>query len=392
MTERDDDIGFEFFEEEPATREEQGTQFLPRITRRPPGGPPKGPRAPSGLTPLLRLVGLIALAILIIVLFVFWIQSCQGANKHNTYSSYMDKVSNVATASNAIGGEFDRLLTAPGETTTQLERQLNGLAQHQQQVVTNAQGIQPPGQLRDEQAAVIQALQLRLSGLRGFGLAFRKTSATKANADQAAQVLSTQGQRFVASDVVWSDLFKAPSLGVLQREGVTGVRVPSSTFLTASRGGPDLVSQSTLKPLWERLQGAASNGAKCNPGDLHGTGIVKTVVLPANTELSQDTEQTIKSTPGLAFQTSVQNTGNFQEVSVQVTLVIEKTPTPITETQTIPIIQSGATKTVTFKPLTKGQPPFGERTSVKVDVKPVPCERNRSNNTAEYPVIFSLGS
>jgi hypothetical protein len=38
------------------------------------------------------------------------------------------------------------------------------------------------------------------------------------------------------------------------------------------------------------------------------------------------------------------------------------------------------------------QPPFGQRTSVKVDVTPVPSESSTANNTAEYPVIFSLGT
>ena len=383
MAEHDDDIGFEFFEEEPPTHEEAGTQFLPRIKRRPPGGP-RRPRAPAGLTPLLRLVGLVALAILIIVLFVFWIQSCQGSDKHNTYSNYMGKVSQAASASTGIGNEFYRLLTSTGETPTKLESQLNGLAQHQQQVLTNAQGVQPPGQLRNEHAAAIQALQFRVSGLRGFADAFRRTSATKANADQAAQALSTQAQRFVASDVVWADLFKAPSIGVLSSQGLTGIRVPSSTFLRST----DLASATSLRPLWQRVQGASTGGAACT--GLHGTGILKTLALPSNTQLSQDTQQTIKAVPGLAFQTFVQNSGNYQEVSVQVTLTIEKTPTPITETRTIPIIQSGETKTVTFH--VKGQPPFGERTNVKVDVKPVPCETNTSNNTNEYPVIFSLGS
>ena len=34
--------------------------------------------------------------------------------------------------------------------------------------------------------------------------------------------------------------------------------------------------------------------------------------------------------------------------------------------------------------------PFGEQISVKVDVDPVAGETNAANNTAEYPVIFSL--
>jgi hypothetical protein len=34
---------------------------------------------------------------------------------------------------------------------------------------------------------------------------------------------------------------------------------------------------------------------------------------------------------------------------------------------------------------------FATRTIVKVDIKAVPQEQNLDNNSAEYPVIFSLG-
>jgi hypothetical protein len=36
--------------------------------------------------------------------------------------------------------------------------------------------------------------------------------------------------------------------------------------------------------------------------------------------------------------------------------------------------------------------PFGETVSVKVDVDPVQGETNTTNNTFEYPVIFSLAT
>jgi hypothetical protein len=44
---------------------------------------------------------------------------------------------------------------------------------------------------------------------------------------------------------------------------------------------------------------------------------------------------------------------------------------------------------VTFTDL--GQVAFATRTTVKVDVQPVEGEANADNNSAEYPVIFSLG-
>jgi hypothetical protein len=379
MTERDDDLDFEFFEE-PATQEAAATQQRVRRVPRPPVRPPSRP--PAGVTPLLRLVGLIAVAILVVVLLVFWIKSCQGSSKHDAFASYMKQVSEVGSTSASIGNEFNKLLTTPGIKETELESKLDGLAQRQQQVVSSAQGISPPGQLRDEQRAVVEGLQLRVSGLRGLEQAFRKT-ANATSSDEAASQLATQAQRLLASDVVWDDLFKAPSTSVLQSEGITGVVVPASTFLTSS----DLASSAAMKPIWERIHGASTGGGTSTTG-VHGTGIELVKVLPSGTELSQDTETTVTASPNLAFDVAVKDTGDAQEVEVVVNLTIAKTPTPIRRSQTIDLINPGETKDVIFRDL--GQPPFGQRTSVKVDVKPVPGEQNTTNNTAEYPVIFSL--
>ena len=384
MSQYDDDLDFEFFDE-PDTQEAASTQRrrmpLPRPQPRPPGSGP--PKRSGGIAPLLRLVGLIAFAILIVVLLVFWIQSCQGSSKHSEFENYMNDISQTASQSQSIGKEFARLLTTPGLKEDDLESRLNGLAQRQRQLVARAQDIVPPGQLRDEQRAAVEALQFRASGLTGLENAFRQTFDYQSG-DEASTVLSVQAQRLLASDVVWDDLFKAPAKDVLQNEGITGVAVPASTFLSS----PDLASSSALKPIWERIQGAEHGGT--NTTGLHGTGIELTRALPSETELSQDTETTITVTPDLAFEVSIKDTGDSQEVEVQVNLTIQKTPTSIVKSQTIPLINTGETKTVTFRDL--GQPPFGQRTSVKVDVKPVPGESSTANNTAEYPVIFSLGT
>ena len=85
----------------------------------------------------------------------------------------------------------------------------------------------------------------------------------------------------------------------------------------------------------------------------------------------------------------MQDTGDSQEVSIQVTLTIQKSPTPIVKHATIELINPGETTSVVFRDL--GQPPFGVKTTVKVDVQPVPGEKSTANNSAEYPVIFSLG-
>jgi hypothetical protein len=86
----------------------------------------------------------------------------------------------------------------------------------------------------------------------------------------------------------------------------------------------------------------------------------------------------------------VQDTGDAQEVQIPVTLTIQKQGSPIKLTETISVINPGQTKTVVFRSIdTTGV--FGVRTHLIVDVKAVAGEANKSNNSATYPVIFSLG-
>jgi hypothetical protein len=379
MTERNDDLDFEFFEE-PATEEAVPG---PRILRRP-GGPPRAPggppRSPSGgVTPLLRLVGLIAVAILIIVLLVFWVQSCRGSSKRSSFETYMNKVTEIASSSARLGKNLSQLLATPGVDVQQLESKLNGYAQREQQLVASAQSISPPGQLRDEQRAVVEALQFRVSGLRGLEDAFRRTTDFQ-SADEAATLLASQTQRLLTSDIIWDDLFKTPAVEVLKSEGVSGVNVPGSKFLIS----PDFASSAAMKSIWERLQGAADGGT---PTGVHGTGIESVKVLPSDEVLSQSTETTVTVTQDLALEVTVKDTGDSEEVGVEVDLIIQRQPNPIKKTETIDLISPGETKTVVFSDL--GSVPF-EKTTVKVDVVPVSGEENTANNSYEYPVIFTL--
>jgi len=121
---------------------------------------------------------------------------------------------------------------------------------------------------------------------------------------------------------------------------------------------------------------------------VHGNGIVRVRVLPSAQELSADEATKIVATTDLAFEVSVENSGDSQEVQIPVTLTIQKSPQPIVRKQTIDLINPGQTKLVVFRDI--GQPPFGPQTPVKVEVRPVPNEKSKTNNTAEYQVFFSL--
>ena len=220
-------------------------------------------------------------------------------------------------------------------------------------------------------------MELRESGLAGLARAFGQIQLATP-ADQAGATLAEQAARLVAAEVVYDDLFRARSQEVMKQQGISGVAVPESNFLPS----PDLVSQSSLTEFVKRLQGGGSTSG------LHGNSIVAVRVQPSGQTLSQTNENTIAASDKLQFQVSVKNSGDYQETQVEVTLTIQFSQGPIKKTETIPVINQGQTANVFFRDFANIT--FGEPTTLKVSVKPVPGEQNTSNNAAEYPVIFSL--
>ena len=381
MTERDTDIEFDFFEE-PETRE------AARPERPPARGGPRPPmRTPQGFTPLLRLIGLIAFAIVIVVLLVYAVQGCQSSSKHAKYDNYMKKVSQVAANSHSIGVRLTNLLSQPGLKSTDVQRQLAGLARDEQQDVDAARAIDPPGRLREQQSRLIDALQYRYSGIVGIADSLRQVLSRKnLAAAQAGALLEMPAQRLIASDVVWDDSFKDPSKQVLQDEGVGDVRVPDSNFVQ----NPDFFTQSGLGAVITRLRGVSVSPTS---GGLHGTSIVSTKALPQGTELSTSatSPQPVVASTNLSFAVTVEDSGDSVELKIPVTLTITQGSSPaVVKRQEIPLVSPKQQTTVTFRNIQVTQ--FGVASKVTVKVTPVPNEANASNNTAEYSVIFSLSS
>ena len=383
MSVHDDDIlDFDFVDDE--TRE-----IAPPT--RPSGGPPAGGsrgggprrpqlRTPQGLTPLLRLAGLVALAILVVVLLAVWVQGCAGQDDQTAYGDYLAGAGEVGNDSAKIGSDLATLLTTPGLAQTELETKLGGFVQRQQLDVERARDLDPPGPLTPAHAHAIEALELRVAGLQGMLDTFR---ATKDSDDQAAagQQLASWGERLEASDVVWKDLFQGAAQATMASEGVEGLTAPASVFVENS----DLYTARSMSSIWQRVHGASTGGT---PSGLHGSSLAYTKVQPANVQLSTSTETKITVSTDVSFEVGVTNSGENQEVGVKVNLTIPAQPTAIKKTGTIDVIDPGETKTVTFADFPDF--PFQENTTVQVSVAPVPGETNTGNNTAEYPVVFTL--
>jgi hypothetical protein len=372
------DIDFDFFDETP-TRETTRSRI--RRPGRGPRPPRRGPRQPAGFTPMLRLAGLIAFAIAIVALLTVWVNSCREDNTRDTYRSYMRDLDAVASDSAGVGHDLAAALTTPGISTAELQKTLAGLAARQDQDLANARELDPPGRLRAQHAEAVEALQLRATGLAQLRDAFRQVSGK--NAAEAGKTLAAPMRVLLASDVVWDDEFMANAAAVMEQRDIRGVEVPDSNFLM----NYDLATEPLLSQIWQRLVGAGGGGEPA-PGK-HGNGIVSVTALPSGKALEEGTDNFVMATPDLAFRVVVENSGENQEVGVEVVLTIDQSPQPIEKRGKIQIINPGERKSITFRNL--GQiVQFSQKTTLKVDVKPVPGETNISNNTASYSVTFTL--
>ena len=386
MTVHDDDIlDFDFVDDE--TRELASPTSRP--SQRQPGGGSRGGgggrrrpqlRAPSGIAPLLRLAGLVVLAIAVVVLLAVWVQGCAGTEKEATYGDYLADVRSVATDSAKVGADLATLLTTPGLAQTALETRLGGLVQRQELDVARARDLDPPGPLTPSHEQAIESLELRVAGIQGMLDTFRATKDAEDQAD-AGRRLALMGQRLEASDVVWADLFLATSTASMAAEGVQGLTAPASVFVQ----NVDLFTSRSLSAIWQRVHGASTGGTASG---LHGSQLAYTEVNPAGVQLTTSTETKITISTDLTFEVGVQNSGENQEVGVKVELTIPAGDNPIEKTATIDVIDPEETKTVTFSDFPDF--PFGENTTVQVSVQPVPGETRTDNNSAEYPVVFTL--
>jgi hypothetical protein len=384
----DDDLEFDFFEDEPRTTEVQSSRV--RLPRRPGGG--GGPRVrrpagpPRGLTPFLRLLAAVAIAIAVLVFFGLLLQSCASTSKHAEYSSYMDKVATIAHSSTADGTALANALTTPGLKISDLQAKLSGIAEQERQNVTAATHLDPPGPLRPENQNLIEALQLRVLGTQQLADGFMATAGSKSNAD--ASILAQQAERLLASDVVWDDLFLQPSKQEMQNRSVSGVAPPESHFVA----NPDLVTERSMSLVLQRLQGATTSGG--TPTGLHGTNLVSVKATPSGPTLSPTTDlNQITASPDLGFDAVVHDGGNAQEVGIKVTLTIQRVPPSgkaIVQTKTIPVIDPNQDQVVHFAKVDVGAL-IAEKANLRVDVAAVPGEHDKTNNSASYPVIFSLG-
>jgi hypothetical protein len=377
----DEDTELEFFEE-PETLE---ASSRPRRRIRPPrpGGPRRPSPPPPGAVALARLAGFVALAIAVVIGFVFWIGSCQGKSKHDEYSSYMADMKALAQDSAAPGARFAHVF-ASEKSLTGLESQLEQWSRQEQQDYDDALRLRPPGPLQSVHQQALGVFQLRAIGLTGLADAFAQAG-TKPTSD-VADSLAAQGQLLSASDLVWSNLFHLPATQTLTNLGVRGVIAPSSQIVT----NPEVISSGSFGLVYGRLSAPKSGGKVTG---LHGSELLKVEAVSGTSlkQLSPSSSTTVDVGANLAFKVSFEDSGNYPESQIPVTLTVKVFGNQVyTKKKLVGSIAAKATATVTFSKLQLPNSAFSANAQIMVEIGKVPGETHLENNSATYPVFFSL--
>ena len=158
-----------------------------------------------------------------------------------------------------------------------------------------------------------------------------------------------QVYRLLASDVVWDDLFQAPSVAVLDQEGVRQVTVPSSHFLAV----PDaLITIKAMTLILDRITNSGSTSTAGRPACTARTSrrpprCRTAPAAPRRSLTAGTTLNTVTTSSSLVFQVTIFNGGTSQEVQIPVTLTIDRPASqggPITKNEKVQLVDPGTVR------------------------------------------------
>ena len=145
-------------------------------------------RAQGGTSPTLRLALLIAGLVLLAIIIAIAITSC-GGGKRGEFEGYLESVSAIAVASDALGEDTNTALFSRA-LPSQLQIELQGIADQQQQLTERTLGLEVPGDLVEQHESLVTVMQLRTNGLLGLAGAFGQLGEFGSDEELAACLLS----------------------------------------------------------------------------------------------------------------------------------------------------------------------------------------------------------
>jgi len=360
---------------------------MPKLPKLPGSGSGGGGGAAVSLPPLeyRRLAGLGVGILVVIVVLVLLARSCSGSSAKSSNEAYVQQLTTkVLRPSDDVAQRFAKTINLPRASLKLMQTRIDAQLADMKSLRAAAIGLKPTKQLLPYQAALLEALQFRITGLQCMSEGLKTAWATKHTLAAGSQLTSCTG-RLLTSDYVYSDSFASGANAALKKVGAAGV--PTSQFLSGQE--VDLVTPAGIGAALQRLHPGAVKG-------LHGTQMLSVVASPAGKTLQAGPANFVVGNQSLVFVAAVKNGGNFQEVSVPVKLTLQQVGSskpPITKTVTIASIAKGATQDVRFPGLfanSQNAPNYSVQYKLTVRSEKVPGEHVVSNNVLSFTVVFKI--
>ncbi len=328
--------------------------------------------------------------VLVVVLLVVLIKGCVDNGRMSALKTYNSNVrSLVAQSKNELTKPFFQALSgASGGQPTQVQETINQLTSVADEEISQAQGLDTPGAMKQAQSDLLLALSLRRGGISRVADLIQTALGGTAGSGDAVDKIAAQMQAFNAADVIYSQRVAPLILQGLKDNGISasydgsaGEQVqPYAEFLPSiSWMSPDYVASQL-----GAASASGSSSATPAPG-LHGHSLDSVTVN--GTSLTTSGSNHISASPPPTFTVNFTNGGDNNETNVKVDVVVTgSSGAPIRAQRVVPSTTAGQPATVDV-PLGQSPSTSGPAT-IRVTVEPVPGERSTANNTATYTALF----
>lgn len=350
-----------------------------------PEAPPSSPRprrqTSRRRTRIQRIVILLAVLFVVVFLLAWWLRSCQHDRKIESYRDYMSAVATAVDDSKTLGKQLSAVVDDPTQYDTgkALLAQLDKLTGQQEEIATRAARQDHPDALDAQASEFATAMRVRARGFVLFRTAIAAVLDKKKGVKPAA-IAALDGY-LSGPDAYYQTLFYTPARQVMKDEGVTDVKVPTSSYyLTAN-----ILTQEKVASMLQQL------GASAKLGGVHGVALDGVTAKPSGTALVRGKSVPITASPDLSFAVTVENQGNEAEsdVPVEVTLVLPGGD-KLKQTATISAISAGKKQTIDVTGFVIPNTAISRVSTLRVKVGPVPQERVLTNNSATYQFLLRL--
>ena len=221
---------------------------------------------------VLRRLMAVGIGVVFVLLFGLGLKACFNARNKSAMKDYVNRdVASIISDSQQTSDQLFKTLNDPkGLTPLDYENEIKSDRGAADALLTRAEKVSPPGDMKTGQQALETTLALRRDALTTISNRV-STALAKEGAPQAQDAIAQAMRGLLASDVVYARIAKPAMQAALASKGINSTPVPDSQFLPTT---PDWLDPAQITSAMSQVAGSA---ATATPGT-HGLGLTSTSI------------------------------------------------------------------------------------------------------------------